>query len=74
MTSLDADADAPWDTPHPQTIDIINNRDENIIYTTEVLDYTNSSEPTMLPVGNYTIVNTKYEVEEGAIIVTSFLK
>jgi hypothetical protein len=37
------DADAPWDTPHPQTIDITNNRDGNVIYTTGVLDYTNSS-------------------------------
>jgi hypothetical protein len=65
------DADAPWDTPHPQTIDITNNRDGNIVYTTGVLDYTNSSESTTLPVGNYTVVNTEYEAEEGTIMVTN---
>jgi hypothetical protein len=25
----------PWDTPHPQTIDITNNRDGNVIYETD---------------------------------------
>lgn len=65
------DADAPWDTPHPQTIDITNNSDGNIIYTTGVLDYTNSSKSTTLPVGNYTIVNTEYEAEEGTIMITN---
>jgi hypothetical protein len=59
------DADAPWDTPHPQMIDITNNRDGNVIYTTGVLDYTNSSESTTLPVGNYTIINTEYEAERN---------
>ena len=65
------DADAPWDTPHPETIDITNNRDGNVIYTTGVLDYTNNSESTTLPVGNYTIVNKEYEAEEGTIMVTN---
>src|SRR5918911_2408925 len=46
-------ADAPWDTPHPQTIEIINDGGESV-YTTGVLEYTNSSEPAVLPVGNYT--------------------
>ncbi|MGH9997088.1 MAG: hypothetical protein ACRD7F_03685, partial [Nitrososphaeraceae archaeon] len=64
------DADAPWDTPHPQTIEVTDNKDGNIAYTTGVLDYTNSSEPITLPVGNYTIVNTEYEAEEGTIMVT----
>src|SRR5215208_1705106 len=52
-------ADAPWDTPHPQTIEI---RDDGgkVVYTTGVLEYTSSSEPTALPVGNYTTVNTEY--------------
>jgi hypothetical protein len=62
--------DAPWDTPHPQTIEIKNDRDE-VVYTTGILDYTNSSEPTVLPVGNYTIVNTEYEATEGTISVTN---
>jgi len=65
------DADASWDTPRPQTIDITNNRDGNVIYTTGVLDYTNSSESTTLLVGNYTIINTEYEAEEGTIMVTN---
>jgi hypothetical protein len=34
------DADAPWDTPHPQTIEVTDNKDGNIVYTTGVLDYT----------------------------------
>lgn len=63
-------ADAPWDTPHPQTIEI---RDDGgkIVYTTGVLEYTSSSEPTILPVGNYTMVNTEYEATEGTISVTN---
>lgn len=65
------DADAPWDTSHPQTIEVTDNKDGNIVYTTGVLDYTNSSEPITLPVGNYTIVNTEYEAEEGTIMVTN---
>lgn len=65
------DADAPWDTPHPQTIEVTDNKDGNIVYTTGVLDYTNSSEPITLPVGNYTIVNSEYEAEEGTITVTN---
>ena len=65
------DADAPWDTPHPQTIEVTDNKDGNIVYTTGVLDYTNSSEPITLPVGHYTIVNTEDEAEEGTIMVTN---
>jgi hypothetical protein len=63
-------ADAPWDTPHPHTIEIIDNGGETV-YTTGVLEYTNSSEPVVLPVGNYTIVNTEYEAIEGTISVTN---
>jgi hypothetical protein len=62
-------ADAPWDTPHPQTIEIVDDGGETV-YTTGVLEYTNSSEPTVLPVGNYTIVNTEYDATEGTISVT----
>jgi hypothetical protein len=29
------------------------------------LDYTNSSEPRVLPGGNYTIINTEYEATKG---------
>src|SRR5919112_706028 len=63
-------ADAPWDTPHPQTIEIIDDGGETV-YTTGVLEYTNSSEPTVLPLGNYTIVNTEYESTEGTISITN---
>jgi hypothetical protein len=63
-------ADAPWDTPHPQTIEISDDGSGNTIYTTGVLDYANSSEPVVLPMGNYTIVNTEYEATEGTISVT----
>jgi hypothetical protein len=63
-------ADAPWDTPHPQTIEITDERGETV-YTTGELEYTNSSEPVVLPVGNYTIVNTEYEATEGTISVTN---
>ena len=48
------DADAPWDTPHPHTVEVTDSKDGNVVYTTGVLDYTNSSKPTKLPVGNYT--------------------
>lgn len=63
-------ADAPWDTPHPQTIEITDNGGETV-YTTGVLEYTNSSQPIVLPVGNYTVVNTEYEATEGTISVTN---
>src|SRR5215216_1475544 len=65
------DADAPWDTPHPHTVEVTDSKDGNVVYTTGVLDYTNSSKPTKLPVGNYTIVNTEYDAEEGTITVTN---
>jgi hypothetical protein len=63
-------ADAPWDTPHPQTIEITDDGGETV-YTTGVLEYTNSSQPIVLPVGNYTVVNTEYETSEGSISVTN---
>jgi hypothetical protein len=69
-TLLFLNADAPWDTPHPQTIEIID-ADGETVYTTGVLEYTNSSEPVVLPVGNYTTVNTEYEATEGTISVTN---
>src|SRR5919198_1496362 len=65
------DADAPWDTPHPHTVEVTDSKDGNGIYSTGVLNYTNSSKPTKLPVGNYTIVDTEYEAEEGSITVTN---
>jgi hypothetical protein len=63
-------ADAPWDTPHPQTIEITDDGGETV-YTTGVLEYTNSSQPIVLPVGNYTVVNTEYDATEGTISITN---
>ena len=63
-------ADAPWDTPHPQTIELADEGGETV-YSTEVLEYTNSSEPVVLPVGNYSVVNTEYEATEGTISITN---
>lgn len=62
------DADAPWDTPHPHSINIINGGG-NVVYTTGKLDYTNSSAPTVLPLGEYSIVDTKYKWMVGHVTV-----
>ena len=62
-------ADAPWDTPHPQTVEITEADGGEVVYSTGTLDYTNSSESRVLPVGNYTITNTEYEATEGTISV-----
>jgi hypothetical protein len=64
------DADAPWDTPHPHTVNIVDNTSGNVIYTTAKLDYTNSSQPTTLPVGKYDVIDTKYPWMKGTITVT----
>jgi hypothetical protein len=67
-------ADAPWDTPHPHNIELVNVEDnENSdygepVYTTGILDYTNSSEPVILPVGTYSIINIEYDTKEGTTI------
>jgi len=64
------DADAPWDTPHPHTINIMDSSN-NIVYTTGKLDYTNSSTAKVLPVGQYTIQDTKYPWMKGNLSVAS---
>jgi hypothetical protein len=64
------DADAPWDTPHPHRINIFNSTSGIVIYTTGTLSYTNSSEPTILPVGKYSVIDTKYPWMKGTITVT----
>ena len=38
-------ADAPWDTPHPQAVEITEADGGEVVYSTGTLDYTNSSEP-----------------------------
>ncbi len=69
-------ADAPWDTPHPQTIELVkidgnetSGDEADVVYSTGVLDYTNSSKPVTLPVGRYSMVNTEYETKEGTVTV-----
>jgi hypothetical protein len=64
------DADAPWDTPHPHIITIANVASGNVIYTTGKLDYTNSSQPAILPVGKYNLTNAKYPWMKGTITIT----
>ena len=61
-------ADAPWDTPNPHTINIIDNLGETV-YSTEVLQYTNISEAKILDVGKYTMIDSKNEFMKGTITV-----
>ena len=62
-------ADAPWDSPHPHTINIVNGSGK-IIYSTGKMDYTNSSTPKVLPTGKYTVMDTKYTWMKGNLTVT----
>jgi hypothetical protein len=65
------DADAPWDTPHPHTINVIDSSSGKVAYTTGRLDYTNNSRPVVLPVGKYDVVDTKYTWMKGTITVSA---
>ena len=65
-------ADAPWDTPHPHTIEILDTAGDNVVYSSETLDYGNSSGIIEnLPPGNYTVVTTEYDARDGTILVES---
>ncbi len=63
------DADAPWDTPHPHAINIMDSSG-NVIYTTGKMDYTNASMPKVLPVGKYSVTDAKYNWMKGTITVS----
>jgi hypothetical protein len=67
------DSDAPWDTPHPHDLELVNiNNAENSntpSFSTGILNYTNTSEAFKLPVGNYSITDMDYEIKEGTITV-----
>src|SRR6266516_4799516 len=65
------DADAPWDTPHPHIINIIDSSSGKLAYSTGRLDYTNSSKPVVLLTGKYNVIDTKYTWMKGSIIVTA---
>jgi hypothetical protein len=62
-------ADAPWNTPHPHTIKIKDNS-EKVIPTTGKMEYANSSDSKVLPVGTYSITDTEYEWMKGTITVS----
>lgn len=61
-------ADAPWNTPHPHTIEI--KKSDDVVYSSGNLDYSNSSKSKILPTGNYSIEDTQYEWMKGTIKVT----
>jgi hypothetical protein len=63
------DADAPWDTPHPHTINVMDSTGK-IVYTTGKMDYTNTSIPKVLPVGKYSVMDTKYTWMKGNLTVS----
>ena len=63
------DADAPWDTPHPHSINIID-KIGRVVYSTGKMDYTNSSVPKILPAGIYSVHDTKYPWMIGNLTVT----
>ncbi len=65
-------ADAPWDTPHPQKIEIIrvdSIDNGQLEYSTGILEYTNSSDRISLSAGKYSIQNTEYDTKEGSVTV-----
>ena len=64
------DADAPWDSPHPHTLRIMDQSTKVVKYSTGRLDYTNSSKPLMLPAGKYIIIDTKYPWVSGNLTVS----
>ena len=61
------DADAPWDSPHPHTINILDSSSGNVVYSTGKLDYTNTSKPTILPAGKYDLTDTKFPWMKGTL-------
>jgi plastocyanin len=61
-------ADAPWDTPHPHTINV-KDSSGNVVYSTGKMEYGDSSDSKILPVGNYSIVDSRYHWMKGSITV-----
>ena len=62
-------ADAPWDTPNPHTIELQDSAG-SAVYSTGQLDYTQSSQPFVLPSpGTYNIINKAYDTKEAKITV-----
>jgi hypothetical protein len=69
VSILFLDTDAPWDTPHPHTIEITDKSSGKIVYSTEKLDYTDSSKPVKLPAGKYVVEDKTYPWMKGTITV-----
>jgi hypothetical protein len=63
-------ADAPWDTPHPHTINLEDSSGK-IVYSSENMEYGDSSEPINLTAGNYSVMDTKYDWMKGSLVVTN---
>jgi hypothetical protein len=63
-------ADAPWDSPHPHTINIADSSGK-VVYSTGKMDYTNSSTSKVLPSGKYTVIDTKYTWMKGNLTVST---
>ena len=62
-------ADAPWNTPHPHTINL-EDTSGKVIYSTGKMEYADASDSKILPPGNYSITDTKYTWMKGSITVT----
>ncbi len=69
VSILFLDTDAPWDNPHPHTIEITDNSSGKVVYSTGKLDYTDNSKPAVLPAGKYVAGDTAYPWMKGAIAV-----
>jgi len=69
VSILFLDTDAPWDTPHPHTIEITDKSSGEVVYTTGKLDHTESSKPVILPAGNYAAIDKTYPWMKGTITV-----
>jgi len=69
VSILFLDTDAPWDTPHPHTIEIKDKSSGEVVYTTGKLDHTESSKPVILPAGNYAAIDKTYQWMKGTITV-----
>ena len=48
-------SDAPWNTPHPHTINLEDSSGD-VIYYTGKMEYADTSDSKVLPAGNYSIV------------------
>ncbi len=65
------DADAPWDTPHPHAITIVDDSSGKAVFSTGKMNYANSSKPILLPPGKYIASDKKYPWIRGTITVSS---